>query len=90
MNFVLRWSVFGLSPRRPGLDPEPVHVGFVVDKVAIRQVLFQYVGFFLALFDDHCSIRIFIHRLLLPAEQTSENGEPSNPQISFGNLGNVA
>ena len=30
----LRWLVAGLSPRRPGLDPGSVHVGFVVDKVA--------------------------------------------------------
>jgi hypothetical protein len=25
-------------PRRPGFDPKSVHVGFVVDKVALRQV----------------------------------------------------
>jgi hypothetical protein len=30
--------VAGLSPRRPGFDPRPVHVGFVVDKVALGQV----------------------------------------------------
>jgi hypothetical protein len=34
----LRWLVAGLSPRRPGFDPESVHVGFVVDKVALGQV----------------------------------------------------
>jgi hypothetical protein len=27
--------VAGLSPRRAGFDPESVHVGFVVDKVAL-------------------------------------------------------
>ena len=27
----------GLSPRRPGLDPGPVHVVFVIDKVALKQ-----------------------------------------------------
>ena len=29
----LRRLVAGLPPRRPGFDPRPVHVGFVVDKV---------------------------------------------------------
>jgi hypothetical protein len=33
----LRRLVAGLSPRRPGFDPASVHVGFVVDKVALRQ-----------------------------------------------------
>jgi hypothetical protein len=37
----LRWLVTGLSPRRPGLDPGSVHVGFVVDKLALRQVLLR-------------------------------------------------
>jgi hypothetical protein len=34
----LRRLVAGLSPRRPGFDPSPVHVGFMVDKVALGQV----------------------------------------------------
>jgi hypothetical protein len=34
----LRALVAGLSPRRPGFDLGPVHVGFVVDKVALGQV----------------------------------------------------
>ena len=33
----LRRSVAGLPPRRPGLDPGSVHVGFVVEKVALGQ-----------------------------------------------------
>jgi hypothetical protein len=43
----LRRLVAGLSPRRPGFNPESVHVGFVVDKVALRQVFFfsEYFGF---------------------------------------------
>jgi hypothetical protein len=32
----LRRLVAGLSPRRTGLDPGSVHVGFVVDKVVLR------------------------------------------------------
>ena len=35
----LRRSVAGLSPWMPGFDPRSVHVGFVVDKVALGQVL---------------------------------------------------
>jgi hypothetical protein len=34
----LRRLVAGLSPRKPGFDPGSVHVGFVVDKVALGQV----------------------------------------------------
>jgi hypothetical protein len=34
----LRRLIAGLSSRRPGLIPRPVHVGFVVDTVALGQV----------------------------------------------------
>jgi hypothetical protein len=34
----LRRLVAGLSPQRPGFDPGSVHVGFVVEKVALGQV----------------------------------------------------
>jgi hypothetical protein len=34
----LRRLVAGISPRRPGFNPGSVHVGFVVDKVALGQV----------------------------------------------------
>jgi hypothetical protein len=34
----LRQLVAGLLPRRPEFDPGSVHVGFVVDKVALGQV----------------------------------------------------
>jgi hypothetical protein len=34
----LRRSAADLPPRRPGFDPGSVHVGFVVDKVALGQV----------------------------------------------------
>jgi hypothetical protein len=34
----LRRLVAGLSPRRPGFDPGSLHVGFMVDKVALGQV----------------------------------------------------
>jgi hypothetical protein len=34
---LLRWLVAGFSPRRPGFAPRSVHVGFVVDRVAVGQ-----------------------------------------------------
>jgi hypothetical protein len=41
-----RRLVAGLSPWRPGFDPGLIHVGFVVDKVALGQVLrFSPVNF---------------------------------------------
>jgi hypothetical protein len=41
----LRRLVAGLSPRRPGFDPGSVHVGFVVDKVALGQVFPRVLRF---------------------------------------------
>jgi hypothetical protein len=35
----------GFQLRRPGFDPKSVHVGFVVDKVAMGQVFSEYFGF---------------------------------------------
>jgi hypothetical protein len=39
--FILR-SVAGLSPRRPKFDSRSIHVRFVVDKLALRQVFLHY------------------------------------------------
>jgi hypothetical protein len=44
----LRRLVAGLSPRRPGFDPGSVHVGFVVDKVALGQIFPRVLWF------SHC------------------------------------
>jgi hypothetical protein len=52
----LRRLVAGLPPRRPGFDPGSVHVGFVVDKVALGQVLPGYFGIPLSLSFHWCSI----------------------------------
>jgi hypothetical protein len=41
----LRRLVAGFPPRRPGFDPRSNHVRFVVNKVALEQVFFQYLGF---------------------------------------------
>jgi hypothetical protein len=45
----LRWLVAGLSPRRPGFEPGSIHVGFVVDKVALGQVFSEVFGFTLSI-----------------------------------------
>jgi hypothetical protein len=42
----LRRLVACLSPRRSGFDSGSVHVGFVVDKVALGQVFLQVLRFF--------------------------------------------
>jgi hypothetical protein len=42
----VRWLVAGLSPRRPGFAPGSVHVGFVVDKVALGQVFLRVLPFY--------------------------------------------
>jgi hypothetical protein len=53
----LRWLVAGLPPRRPGFDSGSVHVGFVVDKVALGQVFPpEYFGFPLSISLHPCSI----------------------------------
>jgi hypothetical protein len=41
----LRRLVAGLSSRRPGFDPGSVHVGFMVDKLALGQVSPQVLRF---------------------------------------------
>jgi hypothetical protein len=38
----LRRLVADFPPRRPGFDPRPDRVGFVVDKVELVQVLYEY------------------------------------------------
>jgi hypothetical protein len=41
----LRSLVAGLSPRRPGFAPGAIHVGFVLDKVALGQVFILVIQF---------------------------------------------
>jgi small ligand-binding sensory domain FIST len=41
----LRQLVAGLSPRNPMLAPGSIHVGFVVDKVALGQVFLRVLRF---------------------------------------------
>jgi hypothetical protein len=41
----LRRLVTGFPPLRPGFDPSSVHVKFVVDKVVLGQVFYEYFSF---------------------------------------------
>jgi hypothetical protein len=52
----LRRLVAGLLLRRPGFDPGSVHVGFMVDKVALGQVFLRVVGFPLSISFHWCSV----------------------------------
>jgi hypothetical protein len=42
----LRRLVGGLPPRRPEFDPGSVHMGFVVDKMALGQVFPRVLRFY--------------------------------------------
>jgi hypothetical protein len=44
-GFWLRSLVAGLAPRRPRFAPGSIHVGFVVDKVALGQVFLRVLRF---------------------------------------------
>jgi hypothetical protein len=37
--------VAGLSPQKPGFDPRPVHMKFIVDRVALGQAILQVLQF---------------------------------------------
>jgi hypothetical protein len=45
---LIRGLVSGLSPPRPGFTPCSVHMGFEVDKVALRQVFLRVLRFILS------------------------------------------
>jgi hypothetical protein len=42
---LLTWSVAGHSPRRHWFNPRSVHVRFMVDKLALGQVLYKVLQF---------------------------------------------
>jgi hypothetical protein len=51
----LRWSVTGLSARRPVFNTRPVLVRFVFDKLALRQGFLQVLAFSLSVSFLQCS-----------------------------------
>jgi hypothetical protein len=72
----LRRSVASLSPRRPGFHPGPVHVGFMVDKVALGPVFPRELRFSPANFNppvlhytDRQKIIIFITKIAQSASR---------------------
>jgi hypothetical protein len=52
----LRRLFASLSPRRLRFDPGSMHVGFVVDKVALDRFFPEYFGFSLSISFHRCSI----------------------------------
>jgi hypothetical protein len=82
----LRQLVAVLSPQRPGLDPSPMRVRFVVDKVALGLVFLPELLF---------SPDIFIPSMLLshlllhvPLTRNTNRAKPGNRQVLFGKYGN--
>jgi hypothetical protein len=57
----LKRLVAGLSQRRPGFATGSIHVGSVVDKVALGQVFLRVLRFPLSVSFRHCSVFIY-HR----------------------------
>jgi hypothetical protein len=55
----LRRLVAGLSPRSPGFAPGSIHVGFVVDKVALGQVFLSSSFFPVSIIPPSFSILIY-------------------------------
>jgi hypothetical protein len=54
----------GFPPWRPKFSPRPVHVGFVVDKVAMGQIFYEYFSFLLSVPFHQCSISIYLPLIL--------------------------
>jgi hypothetical protein len=61
--------------RRTGFSPSSVRVGFVVHKVAQRQVFLQYLSFPLSVSFHQCCILIFRYMLLLPEGDSLRVGQ---------------
>jgi len=57
---LLRQSIASLVPWRSRFDPRPVHVGFLVGKVALVQVIPQYFGFLVSVSLHQCSVHHFV------------------------------
>ena len=64
-----------------------VNVKFMVNKVAVGQVLSELFGLSLSVTFHQCSIIIFNYMFLLPEKQRAEAWEPSEKQCSLGNRG---
>ena len=74
------------SPRSPEFGPRSVHVKFLADSVALRQVFLPEFEFSLISINPPYPIRIFTYMLRLPEGQITDSWEPPNQQCSIGNL----
>jgi hypothetical protein len=57
----LRPLVAGFPPWRPGLEPRSRHVAFVVENVALGQVLYDYYCSHANSYSIDCSTLVIIH-----------------------------
>jgi hypothetical protein len=53
-----RHKVLSVLSQRPQLNPRPIHVGFVMDKVALGQIFLQVLGFPVSVLFQLCLIHI--------------------------------
>jgi hypothetical protein len=58
-----RRLVAGLSPRRPGSALRSIHVGFMMNKAAIRQVFSEFFGFPLSISSHRGSPYSYINKI---------------------------
>jgi hypothetical protein len=82
----LRLLMAGLSLRRPGFGPRSVHGRFVIDTVALEEVLPVLRYFSVSIIPP---VVIFIFTLLLPEGRTGDAWISSTEQCSFGNWGTL-
>ena len=77
------WIVIMINvlSRRPGFDPRPVHVRFVLSRVALWQVFLPVLRFSLSVSFHQCSTFTFIYMLLLSEEQTGAAWEPPKAML---------
>jgi hypothetical protein len=74
----LRWLVAGLLLWRSGFFPRPVHMRFVVDKVALGQVSVYMIKFCPIIIQpfNRCFVLFFVFKLLLSEGQEGKAWEP--------------
>jgi hypothetical protein len=79
----LRWSVTGLSPRRPWFDPRPVDALIVVDELALGQSVFGALHFYPVSIIAPMFCTRAHQILLLVAGQKGEAPEPTQSSALY-------
>jgi hypothetical protein len=89
----LRSLVAGLSPGRPGIAPGSIHVGFVVDKVALGQVFLRVVRFSLSIYHSTVALQTHINwgmrNMLTEVQYTDQEMIPARNARSVVTLAEV-